>query len=189
MVDFDVQLLCRPLEAIGRRRLPHDALTVDETMIRYTVADDNGTVSFLGPAHVMKMLVAACARGAATLDDLLDLSVRYDDQFSRNVLDGLAIFDEHNSRENTSQIEAVFASRPPIEWPPFRVFNDVTRRASTQPGHTGTIVFNLRFKRIVQVQNSYAEILRRDRGRIREGGRPTRMLYYYDLPSEWSLVP
>ncbi len=158
-------------------------------MIRFTVADDDGTVSFLGPAHAMKMLVAACARGAATLDELLSHTRRYDDQFSRKILDGLAVFDEHNSRENTGEIEAILAQRDPADWPPFRVYNDTTRRASTQPGRTGMIVFNLRSKRIVQVQNSYSEIQRRDRGRIREGGRPTRTLYYYDLPADWSIVP
>ncbi len=158
-------------------------------MIRYTVADEDGTVSFLGPAHAMKMLVAACARGAATLDELLDFTRRYDDQFSRRVLDGLAVFDEHNTPENTGQIDDIIANRVPEEWPPFRVYNDVTRRASTQPGRAGMIVFNLRSKRIIQIQNSYAEILRRDRGRIREGGRPTRTLYYYDLPAEWAIVP
>ena len=158
-------------------------------MIRYSVADDDGTVSFQGPAHAMKMLVAACARGATTLDELLDYTLRYDDQFSRNIFDGLAVFDEHNSRENTSQIDEILANRAPTDWPPFPVYNDPTRRASTQPGRAGMIVFNLRTKRIVQVHNSYAEIQRRDRGRIREGGRPTRTLYYYDLPSEWSIVP
>lgn len=158
-------------------------------MFRYTVADEQGTVSFLGPAHALKMLVAACARGAATLGELLDFTRRYDDQFSRAVLDGLAVFDEHNSRENPSHINDILTERGPAEWPPFRVYDDQTRRASTQPGRTGLIVFNLPSKRIVQVQNSYSEIQRRDRGRIREGGRPTRTLYYYDLPSDWSLVP
>lgn len=158
-------------------------------MIRYTVADDVGTVSFLGPAHAMKMLVAACARGAATLVELLDFTLRYDDQFSRQVLDGLAVFDEHNSPENLGQIDEIIGSRQPADWPPFRIYNDATRRASTQPGRDGLIVFNLRSKRIVQVQNSYSEIQRRDRGRIRQGGRPTRTLYYYELPTDWSLVP
>ncbi len=44
-------------------------------------------------------------------------------------------------------------------------------------------------QRIVQVQNSYAALLRRDRGRIRTAGRPTRHLYRYVLPDEWRLVP
>lgn len=158
-------------------------------MIRFTIADDAGTVSFLGPAHAMKMLVAACARGASSFDELLEFTRRYDDQFSRNILDGLAIFDEHNSRDNTHHIEDIIETRGSTDWPPFRIYNDATRRASTQPGRDGTIVFNLRSKRIVQIQNSYAEIQRRDRGRIRTGGRPTRTLYYYDLPADWSIVP
>ena len=158
-------------------------------MFRYTVADADGTVSFLGPAHALKMLVAACARGASTLAELLDFARRYDDQFPTAVLDGLAVFDEHNLRDNTRQIEAIMEDTSSFDWPPFRVYNDATRRASTQPGRSGLIVFNLGSKRIVQVQNSYSEIQRKDRGRIRTGGHPTRVLYFYDLPSEWSIVP
>ena len=121
--------------------------------------------------------------------ELLEFARRYDDQFPNAILNGLAVFDEHNLRGNTSQIESIMANESPLDWPPFRVYNDATRRASTQPGRTGLIVFNLGSKRIVQVQNSYSEIQRKDRGRIRAGGHPTRVLYFYDLPFEWSIVP
>jgi hypothetical protein len=119
----------------------------------------------------------------------LELARRYDDQFVTSVLNGLAFFDEHNVPENTAAIELVFASSQPGDWPPFRIYNDATRRASTQPGQVGLIVINLNEKRIVQVQNSYSEIQRRDRGRIRASGRPTRTLYHYQLPNDWALVP
>ena len=158
-------------------------------LIRFTVADRDGTTSFVGPGHAIKMLVAACAKGPDTVRDLLEHTRRYDDQFATDVLNGLSVFDEHNVPDNTSAIEKVFADSRPGDWPPFRVFNDVTRRASTQPAQVGLIVINLTEKRIVQVQNSYSEIQRRDRGRIRSSGRPTRTLYHYQLPSEWALVP
>jgi hypothetical protein len=158
-------------------------------LIRFTVADSEGTSSFIGPGHAIKMLVAACARGPRTLAELLDLTRRYDDEFAARVLNGLSMFDEHNLRENTASIERVFDECASADWPPFRVYNDATRRASTQPAQAGLIVINLNAKRIIQVQNSYAEIKRKDRGRIRLEGKPTRRLYHYDLPTEWSLVP
>ena len=159
------------------------------TLIRFTVADRDGTTSFVGPGHAIKMSVAACANEPSTVRELLDKTRRYDDQFAIHVLNGLAVFDEHNVRNNTASIEALFASAPASDWPPFRVLNELTRRASTQPGRAGLIVINLNEKRIVQVQNSYAEIRRQDRGRIRARGRPTRLLYHYELPTDWSLVP
>lgn len=104
-------------------------------------------------------------------------------------MSGLSVFDEHNLAGNTAAIESVLVEKDSSEWPPFRVLNDVTRRASMEPGRAGLIVFNLNARRIIQVQNSYAEIQRRDRGRIRANGRPTRVLYHYDLPADWMLVP
>lgn len=159
------------------------------TTIRFTVADSNCTSSFVGPGHAIKMLVAACTTEPRTLIELLDFTKRYDDRFATGVLNGLSIFDEHNVVGNTTVIEEHFAKSPSAAWPPFRVYNDATRRASTQPGQAGLIVINLKERRIIQVQNSYAEILRRDRGRIRADGRPTRTLYHYDLPSDWAIVP
>ncbi|HUG14631.1 MAG TPA: hypothetical protein VMM78_06390 [Thermomicrobiales bacterium] len=158
-------------------------------LIRFTVADLNGTTSFVGPGHAIKMLVAACATEPESLATLLAHTSRYDEQFVVNVQTGLAVFDEHNVREDTSAIEACFRSAPSADWPPFRVYNDPTRRASTQPCQAGLIVLNLKEKRIIQVQNSYAEIQREDRGRIRAFGKPTRALYHYALPRHWALVP
>ena len=159
------------------------------SLIRFNVADRDGTTSFLGPGHAIKMLVAGCAIGARTASELLDFTRRYDDEFATRVINGLAVFDEHNLRDNTAAIEKLLAETPKSEWPPFRVYSDATRRASMEPGRAGLIVFNLNARRIIQVQNSYAEILRRDRGRVRAAGQPTRLLYHYDLPTDWSLVP
>jgi hypothetical protein len=159
------------------------------TLIRFTVADARGTSSFVGPCHSIKMLVAACSRNPLTVEDLLDYAAGFDAEFARGVLNGLAVFDEHNSPNHAERIGQILAEQCSADWPPFRVVNEATHRASTQPAQAGLIVFNLVAKRIIQVQNSYAEIQRRDRGRLREGGRPTRRLYHYDLPQSWSLVP
>lgn len=78
---------------------------------------------------------------------------------------------------------------PPVDLPPFRVVDERTRQQSLKPVSTGLILFNLKARRIIQVQNSYADVLRADRGRVRQNGRPTRMLYYYTLPEEWNIVP
>jgi hypothetical protein len=157
--------------------------------IRFTVSDPDGVTSFIGPGYALKMLVAACARNPRTVAELLQLLSGYDADLASRVRNGLAIFDEHNVRGNTQAIERQFAEGPSAEWPPFRALNETTHRASTQPAQAGLVIFNLLAKRIIQVQNSYAEIQRQDRGRLRVNGRPQRQLYHYDLPPAWSLVP
>lgn len=77
----------------------------------------------------------------------------------------------------------------PVELPPFRVVDERTRHLSLKPVATGLILYNLKALRIIQIQNSYAEVQRADRGRVRQNGRPTRILYYYKLPEEWNIVP
>ncbi len=159
------------------------------TRIRFSVTEPSGIISFCGPCHTIKMLVAACANGAATADDLLERVATLDEQFVAAVVNGLTVFDEHNLADDTQAIEQLLQTLPPIEWPPFRVYNEVTRNASTQPAGAGLIIFNLPAKRIVQVQNSYADIQRKDRGRRRRAGRPIQILYHYELSNDWSIVP
>lgn len=159
------------------------------TQIRFTVVDPQGTTSFVGPSHAIKMLVAACSRFPQTLADLLENTRRYDEDFVTRVQSGLAIFDEHNTADNTAAIHAVIKSKPAPAWPPFRVLDEQTRNASLQPVGHGLIMINLEARRIIQVQNSYAEVQRSDRGRVRLAGQPTAMLYHYKLPAEWRIVP
>jgi len=135
------------------------------------------------------MLVAGCAQGASNLDELLRHLGVLDARFTEEVKNGLTVFDEHNVRDDTSSIDRLLGESPPGRWPPFRVYNDVTRNASTQPTGAGLVIFNLPARRIIQVQNSYAEILRSDRGRRRENGKPVQQLYHYKLPAEWTLTP
>jgi hypothetical protein len=152
------------------------------------VVDATGTVSFVVPAHVVKMLAAACSHGPVDHRQLLDRARRYDPAAITVVTNGLAVFDEHNTGEHFSTIHGRLAEDAPAG-PPFRVVDAVTREASLAPVDAGLVVFNLPARRIVQVQNSYAELQRRDRGRIRAEGEPTGRLFHYQLPAEWSILP
>ena len=135
------------------------------------------------------MLVAACSRRPDTVAQLLEFTRPYDADFVTGVRGGLAVFDEHNVPENPAAFREVLSGTPSRELPPFRVLDERLRRASLEPVETGLIVINLAARRIIQIQNSYAEVLRSDRGRVRRNGKPTRLLYHYQLPAEWQLVP
>lgn len=158
-------------------------------VIRFTVVDERGTSSFIGPCHAIKMITAACSQHPRGANQLLQLTRRYDEAFARSIESGLAVFDEHNTRDNHAAFTELMDSTLPVELPPFRVVDQRTRQLSLKPVATGLILYNLRARRIIQIQNSYAEVLRSDRGRVRQNGRPTRMLYYYKLPEEWNIVP
>lgn len=158
-------------------------------MIRFTIVDDTGTISFAGPGHGLKALAAACTTGARDHRSLLEALATYDAQLSKFVLDGLAVFDEHVSLTNPASIAAWLSQPHDLSTKPFRVLDDWTRRASLEPRRLGVVIFNLSARRIVQVQNSYGELLRTDRGRIRVDGRPTTCFYCYSLPDEWSILP
>ena len=159
------------------------------SVLRYTVVDDAGTVSFVGPGHAMKMLAAACAKEPADFRSLLDAAGRYDAVFAKTVLDGLSIFDEHNTADDHAAGDAQVAGSEPKSSPPFRVLNDAMRNRSLEPVGAGLVVYNLPARRIIQVQNSYADLMRKDRGRLRRDGRPVRAYYWYELPADWSIVP
>jgi hypothetical protein len=159
------------------------------SVLRYTVVDDSGTVSFVGPGHAMKMLAAACAREPADVRSLLDAAGRYDAVFAKTILDGLSIFDEHNTAEDHAASDAQFADVEPKDSPPFRVLNEEMRIRSLEPVGAGLVVYNLPARRIIQVQNSYAELQHQGRGRHRENGRPVQRLYHYKLPDSWTILP
>jgi hypothetical protein len=162
---------------------------VVSSSVRFTITDCDGMVSFVGPGHAIKMLVAACSYNPQSLDELLDLTQRLDDVFITNVRHGLAVFDEHNLRTNTTAFDRQAAEAHPAALPPFRVYNEMSRNIASNPVQAGLIIFNLMARRIVQVQNSYSEIKRADRGRFRRSGKPTSQLYHYTLSNEWALVP
>lgn len=157
--------------------------------MRYTVIDARGTSSFVASCDALLPLVAGCARDPQNLEELLSYADEYAAGTKDVVLSGLAVFDEHNSPDRHDAIDEALAHCRPHEIPPFRVYDDRTRQASLTAVHAGIVVFNLRAKRIVQIQNSFLEIRRKGRARAAQPARPDRRLIRYELPSYWSLVP
>lgn len=160
-------------------------------VMRFTVIDASGAVSFVAPCRTMEALVAACAGEPHTLGQLLQLAAQFEPDVPERVLSGLAVFDEHNSPTNLASIHAALEELRPAELPVFRVLDDRTRQASLQPARAGIILFNLPSKRIVQIHNTYAEIRRSGRIRIPPpaGTSGASRVHRYRLPSDWSLVP
>lgn len=159
------------------------------SVIRFTVTDRQGTASFVGPCHAIKMVVAACSRHPETIDDLLRHTRPYDPDFVSSVWSGLTVFDEHCTPDEPAGLHRLLSTTQSRDLPPFRVIDDASREASLEPVDTGLILINLAARRIVQVQNSYADVQRADRGRVRRQGKPTPLLYHYRLPAEWRIVP
>lgn len=157
--------------------------------MRYTVVDHESTVSFIGPDRVLQPLVAACATGPASVVELLDHVALYVGDLRERVLSGLAVFDEHNARDNTRWIHAAFDLCKPEEVPVFRVLDSRTRDMSLSPVWAGAVVFNLKSRRIVQIQNTYAAIQRKGQLRVLEGQTPTTRVERYELGPEWTVVP
>ncbi|HST06163.1 MAG TPA: hypothetical protein VLQ48_15725 [Chloroflexia bacterium] len=162
-------------------------------VMRFTIIDPAGTVSFVAPCNGLKALVAACSKYPADLASLLDASTPYDTDLKDHVLNSLAIFDEHNTGGNYEQIHNSldYAHEQHMEYnlPAFRVVDEKTRQASLEPVGAGIVLFNLKERRIIQVHNTYDNIRRQDRGRIHKGGKPTKQLYKYELPLDWQIVP
>ena len=222
-------------------------------VMRYTLIDKSGTISFIAPWNTLKALVAACSRKPAPedLSTLLESASKYSSGLQEYVFNGLAVFDEHYTTQDAGstatelnpqlerelreilgeageltglssgeageaaededisrifnrvsqeekaeityeelldkqrQLRGVALSRHPV----LRVLDDETRRESLEPISIGLVIFNLPAKRIIQVQNSYGVLKRSDRGRYFQDGRPTERLYFYRLPSDWSLLP
>lgn len=148
----------------------------DVSTMRFNVVDEEGTISLVGPAHLMKMLAAGCAKAPNDHRALLGLTERYDPRWVVKAVKNLAQFDA----------SAEIAEETPEA---FRVVDEPTRRRSLEPELSGLVVYNLKAKRIIQIQNSYADLQRKDRGRLRRDGRPVRAYYWYELPADWSIVP
>ncbi len=157
--------------------------------MRFTVIDAHSRVSFVGPCRALEALVAGCAAQPATLVDLLSAVRPYTGDLPDRVLSGLAVFDEHNSPANYRWVHAALDFCKPQDTPVFRVVDPRTEEASLSPVRAGVVVFNLVAKRIVQIQNTYAEIQRKGRVRLMVNNRPTNRMQRYELPPDWSLVP
>jgi hypothetical protein len=91
--------------------------------------------------------------------------------------------------EELAKIQREIAAKAAAYHPVFRVSDNQTRQKSQEPVGVGLVIFNLTAKRIIQVQNSFGQLQRSDRGRYHENGYPTERLYFYRLPNDWSIVP
>jgi len=162
---------------------------VSKNVFRFNVVDESGSVSFVGPAHGLKVLAAACAKGPETVAALLEAARRYDPEWADAIKLGLMVFDEHNIDGLSPAYEPVVTEEVDVDHRAFRIVDAITRARSMRPARLGLVVVNLREHRIIQIQNSYADLHRKGRGRIRERGVPTRTMFHYELPEEWSIVP
>ncbi|HUE75502.1 MAG TPA: hypothetical protein VMP10_01640 [Chloroflexota bacterium] len=127
-------------------------------VMRFTIIDAQGAVSFVSDCRILSPMVAACALGSQTLTDLLGGTERFGASIAEFVTSGLAVFDEHNAYGKFDSIHGAIKHFPGHQWPVFRVVDETTRQASLQPVKAGAVIFNLRARRIVQLQNSYREI-------------------------------
>ncbi|MEO7001198.1 MAG: hypothetical protein ABI068_05320 [Ktedonobacterales bacterium] len=159
--------------------------------IRLTVIDPQGTVSFVAHSSAAHALTAACAQNPKTLADLLNASQQYDKSLRNAVLNGLAVFDEHNLPDDLRAIHAQLADRDARNHnhPVFRVLDPVTREASLRPVREGVILFNLPAQRIVQIANTYEPLTRSGEVNYHNGRFLSRKLVPFDLPADWSIVP
>jgi hypothetical protein len=158
-------------------------------VMRLTVVDPQGTVSFVAHTSAAVALTAACAEDPTTLDGLLQASRRYDHSLRGRVLEGLNIFDRHNSKDNLTIIHGLLATLPPRDVPVFRVYDDVTRQASLDPVRAGIVLYNLLHKRIVQIQNTYEPLRQSGEVNYHNGKFLSIRLLKYELPPHWSIVP
>ena len=156
--------------------------------MRFTIIDEQGAISFVAACESLNAVVAACAENPRTATELLALTRRYDTHLEDYVTCGLAIFDEHNADGNLDAIHSALRHCAPHEQPVFRVADAETRRASLQSVKAGIVIFNLVARRIVQVQNTYAEIRRRGRLVVQDDVGHSRV-YRYELPANWAIVP
>jgi hypothetical protein len=158
-------------------------------VLRCTIIDAQGGVSFVAHADVLPALAKACTDHPRTLAQLLDGTAPYYGGLREQILNGLAMFDERNVEGHYESIHQALDLCAPYEQPVFRVVDDRTREASLSPVKAGAVVFNLRAKRIIQIQNTYQEITRRGASRVFDGTRMTNRVFRYQLPGEWALVP
>jgi len=158
-------------------------------VMRFTVLDEQGTVSFVTHSSALTALVASCAEDPSSLRDLLEASQRYDRTLRDYVLRGLAVFDEHNVEGDHQAILSQLDQLPASETPVFRVVDERTRTVSLESVKAGVILFNLLKKRIVQIQNMYGAVERTGTVNYHNGRFLSRRELAYELPLSWSIVP
>lgn len=158
-------------------------------VMRLTVIDEQGTVSFVAHSSAAHALTAACAQEPCTLGELLEASKKYDRGLHRLVANGLAVFDEHNLPDDMRAIHQQLASLPPRDTPVFRVLDAVTREASLRSVRAGVVLFNLPAKRIVQIENTYEPLALSGEVNYHNGTFLSIRQLHYSLAPHWSIVP
>lgn len=158
-------------------------------VMRMTVVDESGAVSFVAHCSAVVALTAACARNPDNLEQLLEASRQFDRGLRDLVMNGLAVFDEHNLVDNLSHIHAQLDTLPAREIPVFRVLDAKTREASLRSVRAGVVLFNLVARRIVQIENTYEPLGRSGDVNYHNGKFLSIRQFRYELPPCWSIVP
>ena len=158
-------------------------------LLRITLIDGEGTISFGAPGHTAKMMAAACAHNPTSIEQVLNTLTTLDPASADALKHGLARFDEFVVRDDATSIDEWLAQNDPLDGTPFRLIDPRLREATLTPLPLGVIMVNLPDKRIVQIENRYGQLLRKDRGRMRRDGEPIAQMYRYELSPEWSLLP
>lgn len=161
------------------------------SLMRYTIVHGGGGVSFVGDEFMLPSMVAACSGNPTTLDSFLDAVHQFDRRPRDQVRNGLSIFDEHNVTGSYDAIHRVLDTTPPTEAPPFRIVDEYTRQASLQPVKAGLVIFNLKDRRIIQVQNSASptDVEPSGTAQHHNGQHWTTRMHPYKLPDGWRIVP
>jgi hypothetical protein len=158
-------------------------------MMRFTLVERDRGVSFVAPPTALAVLVAGCARDPVSIAALLDTIGGEDADLSDYIRSGLAVFDEHNTQGHYEHIHAALARRTREPQPVFRIVDEVTRAASLQPYRWGLVLFNVPRKRIIQVENTYAEVRREGMVPTFPEESATGRQRVYRLPAQWQIVP
>jgi hypothetical protein len=158
-------------------------------LLRLTIVDPNGAISFVTHGEALPALMRSCASNPKTMYDLLERAEAYYVGLMERIANGLVMFDERNTKDNYSFIHRALEIVPGDETPVFRVVDDQTREASLRPVQAGCVVINLTARRVITLQNGYIAITRNGRGEVFDGERLTGATFVYRLPQAWSLVP
>ncbi|HEV2238406.1 MAG TPA: hypothetical protein VGR57_17240 [Ktedonobacterales bacterium] len=158
-------------------------------VMRLTVVERAGTVSFVAHSSAAVALTAACAADPTSLEQLLHHAERHDRRLRTLVLEGLAVFDRHNHADDLRLIHGLLATLPARETPVFRVLDAITRQASLESVRAGVVLYNLIARRIVQIQNTYQPLMRAGAVNYHNGRFLSIHEERYELPPHWTIVP
>jgi hypothetical protein len=158
-------------------------------LLRLTIIDPHGGISFVAHGEALPALLKACATDPPATHELIARAEQFYSGLRERIDNGLAMFDERNAPGHYDAIHAALEHARPDESPLFRIVDEVTREASLRPVKAGAVVFNLRDRRIITLQNGYQEITRAGYGEVFDGERMTGARFTYRLPRSWALVP